>query len=194
VAAFEALQGWADRWSAAVGRTSTALLVSIVMLVQFFGALQSYPYFLNYYNPLLGGGKKAPEVMMVGWGEGLDQAARYLNQKPGAENMKVISWSADGCFSYIFNGSAATIDYDMGLSDLRRADYVVLYLNQWQRQAPYPEFLAYFEGFSPELVVRIGDIEYAQIYNMDDAPPLPSSRSAETGMLRKDDEVMHASD
>lgn len=194
VAGLEALQGWTSRWSAAIGRTSAALLVSIILLVQGYGVLQGYPYYLNYYNPLLGGGKKAPDVMMIGWGEGLDQAARYLNQKPGAEDMKVISWSADGCFSYIFNGSAATIDYDMNLGDLRRADYVVLYLNQWQRQAPYPEFLAFFEQFLPEDVIRIGDIEYARVYNMDDAPPLPASRLVDTGILLKDEEVMYASE
>ena len=192
VAAYETLQGRFRRWSARVARTSTALLVSLITLAQGYHVLQSYPYYLNYYNPLMGGGKKAPEVMMVGWGEGLDQAARYLNQKPGAENMKVVSWSADGCFSYIFNGSSAGIDYDMKLGYLRRADYVVFYLNQWQRQVPYAEFLAYFEQFSPEHVIRIGDIEYARIYNMDEAPPLPASSAAPIGMLHKDDEVNHS--
>jgi hypothetical protein len=58
----------------------------------------------------------------------------------------------------------------MGVSDMKRADYVVLYINQWQRQAPAPEFLAYFERFSPEYVVRIGGLDYARIYDMRQAP------------------------
>jgi hypothetical protein len=160
----------ANRWAPGMRRIGGGLLLAAVVLVQLAGTWQTYPYYLNYYNPLLGGLKKAEEVMMVGWGEGLDQAARYLNQKPNAEKMKVISWSADGCFSYFFKGSSATIDYDMNIDSLRRADYVVLYLNEWQRQAPNPEFLAYFEQLKPEYVVRIGGVEYARVYDMSRAP------------------------
>ena len=99
--------------------------------------------------------------MLVGCGEGLDQAARHLNQKPGAEQMKVFSWSADGYFPYFFKGSAGTIDYDISIRDLRRADYVVFYLNQVQRKAPSVEILDYFAQFEPEYVVRIGNLDYA---------------------------------
>jgi 4-amino-4-deoxy-L-arabinose transferase-like glycosyltransferase len=164
-------------------RWGAGLLLGVACLAQAAGTLRTYPYYLNYYNPMLGGDRRAQEVMLVGWGEGLDQAARYLNEKPGAENMKVISWSADGCFSYFFKGSAGTIDYDMSISDLRRGDYVVFYLNQLQRQAPSAEVLDYFAQFEPEYVVRIGNLEYAWIYDMQDAPPLPkSARLFEAGV------------
>jgi hypothetical protein len=178
LAFLEALNGMAGRWSLAIRRGGGGLLLGAVVLVQLAGTWQTYPYYLNYYNPLLGGSQKAVDVMMVGWGEGLDQAARYLDQKPNAEALRVISWSADGCFSYFFKGSAATIDYDMNIDSLRRADYVVLYLNEWQRQAPTPEFLAYFEQLQPEYVVRIGGMEYARVYNMRQAPTSFSSTRA----------------
>jgi hypothetical protein len=170
LALMEALNQVAGRWSLAMRRTGGGILLGAVVLVQLAGTWQTYPYYLNYYNPLLGGSQKAVDVMLVGWGEGLDQAARYLDQKPNAETMRVISWSADGCFSYFFKGSAATIDYDMSIDSLRRADYVVLYLNEWQRQAPNPEFLAYFAQLEPEYVVRIGGVEYAWVYDMSQAP------------------------
>jgi len=170
LALVEALRRWAKGWPAAALRWGTGLLVGVVVLAQLAGVLQTYPYYFNYYNPLLGGARKAPDVMLIGWGEGLDQAARYLNEKPGAEAMKVISWSADGCFSYFFKGSAGTIDYDMSVQDMRRADFVVFYINQLQRQAPNLAFLAFFEQFEPEYVVRIGDLEYARIYNMSKIP------------------------
>jgi hypothetical protein len=156
--------------NAPIRRLVGGLFLAAPLLVYLAGVIQTYPYYFNYYNPLMGGERKAPQVMLVGWGEGLDQAARYLNQKPGAEDMKVISWSADGCFSYVFRGSAGTIDYDMDIRDMKRADYVVFYINQLQRQAPNPEFLAYFEQLEPEYVVRIGALEYARVYNMQDAP------------------------
>ncbi len=163
-------------------RATVGLLLGAVCLAQMAGVLQTYPYYLDYYNPLLGGDRKAQEVMLVGWGEGLDQAARYLNGKPGAEDMKVFSWSADGCFSYFFKGSAGTIDYDMSIRDLRRANYVVFYLNQLQRRAPNEVILDYFAQFEPETVVRIGNLDYAWIYNMQDSPPPPEPAQAyETG-------------
>jgi hypothetical protein len=190
LALLEALNRMVARWRVATRRIAGGLLLGAVLLVQMASVWQTYPYYLNYYNPLLGGPRKAVDVMMVGWGEGLDQAASYLNQKPDAEAMRVISWSADGCFSYFFKGLAAAIDYDTTIDALQRADYVVLYVNQWQRQIPYPEFLAFFEQFSPEYVIRIGGVEYARIYDMSQAPPDETARSIYT----PDREVQRASD
>jgi len=33
---------------------------------------------------------RAPQVMMIGWGEGLDQAARYLNDQPEAPSLRLL--------------------------------------------------------------------------------------------------------
>ncbi len=71
-------------------------------------ALNTFPYYLSYYNPLMGGSRKAPEVMQIGWGEGIDLAARYLNQKPDAARLKVISGYDIGSFSYFFKGANRT--------------------------------------------------------------------------------------
>ena len=45
--------------------------------------VSTYPYYLSYYNPLLGGGPAAQRTVMVGNGEGLDQVAEWLNAQPG---------------------------------------------------------------------------------------------------------------
>ena len=58
------------------------LPLSLVGMAQMATAFSTFPYYLSYYNPLMGGAAKAPDIMMIGWGEGLDQAARYLNAKP----------------------------------------------------------------------------------------------------------------
>jgi 4-amino-4-deoxy-L-arabinose transferase-like glycosyltransferase len=68
------------------------LVLAVPIVFQVASALITYPYYLSYYNPLMGGSRRAPQVMQIGWGEGIDQAARYLNQKPHAEKLKVISW------------------------------------------------------------------------------------------------------
>ncbi len=59
------------KWLSAIG---IAGLAGIIVL-QALSAGSTYPYYFSYYNPLAGGPAKAPQVMMIGWGEGLDQAA-----------------------------------------------------------------------------------------------------------------------
>jgi hypothetical protein len=87
-----------------------ALFVGLLIIVLQAGlSLQNYPYYFTYYDPLMGGSSKAPAVMHVGWGEGLDQAARYLNQKPNAAQLSAISWGSTGCLSYFFKGTTRSI-------------------------------------------------------------------------------------
>ncbi len=141
-----------------------ALLLALVVTFQAIQATRTYPYYLSYYNPLLGGSKKAEQAMMIGWGEGLDQAARYLNAKPNASNLRVRSWYADGPFSYLFNGTTVLKDFEEDPQSLRKADYYVLYIHQWQRRLPSEAFLDLFELQKPEYIIKIDDLEYARIY------------------------------
>jgi hypothetical protein len=116
----------------------------------------------------------AAQVMTVGWGEGLDQAARYLNSLPRTGKERAIVWNGNGCFSYFYDGVTVSIGRDFTLYDLRRTDYVVLYLYQWQHKLPSQGFLAYFQKLTPDFVIRINDIEYARIYNLRNAPEIPN--------------------
>jgi len=160
-------------------RWASGYLLGAVVLVQAAGLYQSYPYYLNYYNPLMGGDRNAPDVMMVGWGEGLDQAARYLNSLPEAH--RAVAWYGDGCFSYFYDGQSITLDELTTLGDLRQDDHVVIYIDQLQRQLPSQEFLVFFEQFEPEYVVQIGSIEYARVYDMGDTPPLSAASYRRSG-------------
>ena len=148
--------------------SSWAILICLVF-VQFTGVMKTFPYFYNYYNPLLGGIERAKEVLVIGRGEGLDQAAEYLNTKPDVRKLKVFSWYNDGSFSYFFRGNSKPIDAFSSLETIKHADYVVLYFRQKQRQLPSPKFLAYFQNLTPEHVVTIDGIDYAWIYNMKQA-------------------------
>jgi hypothetical protein len=146
-------------------------ILTLVILIQLAGALQTYPYYFTYYNPLMGGKKRAPEVMMIGWGEGLDQAARYLNTKPDSNMLRVQSWYPVGPFSFIFEGKTINKDFVANPERLERADYYVLYFHQWQRQRPSEEFIRYFDQQVPEHIVYVDDLEYARIYRRDELTP-----------------------
>lgn len=155
-----------DRYSDLVKLASMFFIYGALVAFQLSGVLQTYPYYLNYFNPLMGGSAKAGEVMMIGWGEGLDQVADYLNAQPFAEDLRVISWYGDGPLSYLFKGQTVGMDVDMDLDFLRKCDYVVLYINQFARQLPSTEILSYFATLTPAEVVKIGNLEYARVYDM----------------------------
>jgi 4-amino-4-deoxy-L-arabinose transferase-like glycosyltransferase len=168
--------GWAclgiRLWQQASSKAlRAAVLIGLFLVVgsQAFLAIRSYPYYINYYNPLMGGSARAPLVMMIGWGEGLDQAARYINRLSGAGDMQVMSYYPEGSFSYFFDGKTQALPDrwdEAGLNQLSGIDYVVLYAHQWQRQVPNAELLAYFDRLSPEYVVRIDGLDYAKVYNL----------------------------
>lgn len=144
-------------------------LAPLLFLLHALPGLLTAPYYLTYYNPLLGGSVTAPRVLFVGWGEGLDQAAAWLNEQPGAEQLQVASWYADGPFSYFFRGQSEILTDFSPLSWLD-TDFTVLYVNQWQRQGPSPEALAWFATREPAHIVRADGLELARVYDMRDAP------------------------
>jgi 4-amino-4-deoxy-L-arabinose transferase-like glycosyltransferase len=153
-----------------VYRYTPYLLAVAVLGIQAAGSLNTFPYYLPYYNPLLGGGRKAPAVMQIGWGEGLDQAARYLNQKKDAEKLKVIAWYPTGCFSYFFEGKARNFWQWTNITPdewqrFFEADYAVIYVGQEQRQLTKP-VLDYISKLAPEHSIWLNGIEYARIYKI----------------------------
>ena len=159
-------------WDQVRSRIVRWVVVTVLVLVvgfQLVLMVRTYPYYLSYYNPLMGGSAEAPEVMMIGWGEGLDQAARYLNTKPVAEQLRVMSHYSDGSFSYFFLGETLDLVENwegIGAEEFDEVDYLVLYYHQWQRQLPDPEMLNFFASQNPEYVVTIDGLEYAYIYNV----------------------------
>jgi hypothetical protein len=153
--------------SAGIGRTlAGAVFLVVVVSMQLLGTLKTSPYYFNYFNPMFGGPTKGEQVLMAGWGEGLEQAAAYLNALPGAKGLKVIAWCGEGCFSYFFKGYTIEMDWDIPLSEFAKADYAVLYISQLQRGLPGPQVLAYFQDKTPVHTVTIQQQTYALIYKL----------------------------
>lgn len=155
--------------SAAV-KTGAAVAVGLAVALQVATAFRAFPYYFSYYNPMLGGARKAPEVMMIGWGEGLDQAARALNAVPNAEQLLVSTWFWNGPFSYYYKGRMlpgrlAPPDTVVG-RNWREADYCVVYINQRQRGRLPRALLDDLEPLRPAMTVRIQGLEYVQIYDL----------------------------
>ncbi|MGC8877943.1 MAG: ArnT family glycosyltransferase [Anaerolineae bacterium] len=133
-----------------------------VVLITFhaYPVVTHYPYYLAYFNPLMGGLPRAVETTLVGWGEGMEQVAAYLNAQPDAAKAYVAAVPAHILLPY-FRGSGENFyTNDVAL----RADWVVLYVSQVQRLAPSPEIVRYFRAQRPEHVVELFGVPYAWVY------------------------------
>lgn len=113
------------------------LLAGLVLVgLQASAALAALPTYLPAYNPLLGGIRTAQKVMLVGWGEGLEQAAAYLNKQPSPEDTRVAAWYGANVFAPFFRGQSYDVYYELTTAaDLyaNDVDFVVTYINQRQR-------------------------------------------------------------
>jgi len=133
----------------------------IILVAQLALILPSRPYYLAYYNPLVGGGRAAQRVLLIGWGEGLNLAADYLNAKPSATSLHVAAQSSNE-FGAFFTGHTTVL----GERPVIEPDYFVLYAGQAQRLF-VPEITGPLLEETPEHIVTVNGVEYARIYRND---------------------------
>jgi len=153
-------------------------LVLSLGAIQIFSAARFHPYYFNYFNPLLEGLQAGVQYPVFPYGEGLDEAARYLAAKPDARDLTAISYYGRGCFSYLFPGTTKILKPPLFLpgneSDLigniQTSDYLVVYPILQQRLPDYQVFLAALAPIRPEYVVGMNNLEYARVYLVADLP------------------------
>ena len=148
-------------WAKALSPVPVAALALALQLVI---TVPHYPHYLTYYNPLLGGIHQAKKLLLVGWGEGYERAAAYLNDKPNAEALQVIM-PAFPVFAPQFDGTTRSMEQysDWG------SDYVMFYLSHVQRQR-YGELMTqylYNPRVAPERVFSLHGVDYIWLYHND---------------------------
>ena len=144
-----------QRLSAPLGRVPTrALVIGGVGLLQLALCAGARPYYLSFYSPLLGGAPAARQVMLIGWGEGLDHIAEYVNHPP--PDVRVRRVAATRSIRGPFRSQVRNL-----LDDESRpqAEFLVTYVNAIQRGQDRPP-----ESARPLLIVRIDGVEYAGLY------------------------------
>jgi hypothetical protein len=166
--------GWVQlaarmKWFLQTGWRPIALF-TLVGALQLGNALPTYPYYLSYYDPLMGGSTQAPQTMMLGWGEGLDQAADYINHQPDMQPGDAAAWYSVS-FNLMTSAPADDIPVALELSQpeleaLMAKKYLVIYIHQWQRGTPQ-NLLDRLQGLDPEYRVMINGIEYVRVYHLD---------------------------
>lgn len=125
-----------------------------------------HPYELAYRNPFF---SNIALGRTMGWGEGLDLAAEYLNKKPNAENLLIAAYY-EGSFGYHFKGKFTSAErLAKESAEKIGADYVVLYRTM-QGRAPERWETKVLQDYStkrPEHIIRLNKEEYVWIYKTD---------------------------
>lgn len=76
----------------AVAPYATSAVVLVLALGMAATLFSTHPYYQTYFNPLVGGGPAAQHVMLVGWGEGMEQVGAWLQTRPDLGRGPVLSW------------------------------------------------------------------------------------------------------
>ncbi len=162
-----------------------AAVGALTLLVQVNGVRATAPYYLSYYNPMLGGTTQAPQSMMVGWGEGLDQVGAYLNRLPDSESLIVATEAWPSTLSYVTDADAriaAFVDDPRGIYRWSRSDFYVLYVTPLTRGDVWPPWLEILDDKEPVLTVTLNGLEYARLYDLRNDPLPPFMTEGRTGM------------
>jgi len=123
-----------------------------------------YPYYLSYFNPLVGGPWLAPGLVKVGLGNGMEQAAAWLNHQPNAQHLRVAT-DLEQTFAPYFAGQAVSPDANRPFS----ADYVLNYIRVIQNGVPFDEYWDYYQARPPDFELRVSGIDYLWLHH---EPPL----------------------
>ncbi|MBI3255359.1 MAG: glycosyltransferase family 39 protein [Candidatus Andersenbacteria bacterium] len=147
-----------------ITRQLLGLITAMALVWQVVNVSQLHPYMLAYRNPFF---KSLALGRTMGWGEGLDIAAAYLNTKPQATQLLVVSYY-ESSFAYHFKGGVTSAERLAKESATEiGADYVVLYRTM-QGRAPErweTKVLQKYASTVPEKIISLNGEEYVWIYN-----------------------------
>ena len=139
------------------------LLFGLVLL-----SAQAYPlfieapdYYYDYFNPLLGGSKTAVRVVSIGWGEGMNKIADYIEDQEANDDLPpVIVIGYESLFNKYYDGPKSPKTSKIHKSEdisleyvLDNFDYIVFQLNYVQRQF-HEDIWIYFSKFTPEFTLE----------------------------------------
>ncbi len=151
----------------------TLLVVVVLVALQLVYTVGTYPYYFTFYNPLVGGNRTAPRILTVGSGEGLKEAAEWVETQNRNSNAHVLSWYDNGPLSYYLSEvEARPLSENWSPTAWCGVKYVITYINQWQRHLPNEAAHQYFTTLNPTYTVRLSgtDSAYVHIYDMTEQP------------------------
>ena len=134
-------------------------LLAMVALVMLLTNGWYHPYYLAYFNPLVGGGASGQYMLLAGWGEGMEQVGAWLRTRPDLQQSPVVSWDQRTLEPFV-----PVRVVELSERNLQQpASYAVVYSRGAQRDTG-ADYLQHVRRTPPLYTVRMYGIEYAQVY------------------------------
>ena len=149
-------------------RAALVLLALVAALQLDLSAQAPPPYYLSYYNPLLGGRSPRPQVMQIGWGRRAGRSGTHPQPEAGQrkpDRRQLVSLQLRLLFRRPHALHQSRSHAPAKQAAINAADYAVIYIHQWQRNLP-PELLARLAPLEPEQTIWINGLEYVRIYKL----------------------------
>lgn len=149
------------RWGARLAAQSTpgAVLALCVGAPLALLNLWYHPFYLSYFNPVPGGGTVAQHVLLVGWGEGMEQVGAWLRTRPDLALSPVASWGPRTLEPFVPVRVVELNEQTLA----EPVSYAVLYARGVQRREQETAH-AYVRQTTPLYTLRMYGIDYAWIY------------------------------
>jgi 4-amino-4-deoxy-L-arabinose transferase-like glycosyltransferase len=141
-------------------------LASVITIAALANIAWWHPYSIDAFNQLFGGTRAGTQTFTVGWGEGLEQVADWLNAQPDITNVRTVALRITSLNPYLRDHAEAVFPKGDQLRD--RTGYVVVYLPQTQAGHADGVFGQFYGRAPPLHTVRIHGVDFAWIYR---APP-----------------------
>jgi 4-amino-4-deoxy-L-arabinose transferase-like glycosyltransferase len=145
------------RMTANVQPRRTALAAAAVLALHGAPAIALHPYELAHFNWALGGPFSARHIMVVGWGEGLDESAGKLVRAVPAARDDTVAATRLTQFEDFFPGRT------VGMRTPDDATFFLFYISSVQA-GTYDEVWRRYERRRPFLQVTINHLPYVRIY------------------------------
>lgn len=154
-------------------------VILAAIIVQAASALAFYPYYYNYFSPIMEASEPGQQDPNFGYGEGLDLAAAYLRALPGASDASVLAFYGRGPFSFFYPGRTEQLKPVYADAEnvpqlrqvLHASEFLVIYYElEKDRQSP-ANVMRGLVGVTPEESIWLNGIEYVRIYRVADLPP-----------------------
>jgi hypothetical protein len=153
-----------------------ALLVALA-LAAWLNAAWWHPYSIAAFNQVFGGAQAGARTFAVGWGEGFDKVAAWLNEQPDITGELTTSRMIKSLNPYLKPGAQAFFPDAGELRD--NAGYLVVYISEVQGGPPVAPSDRFYGEQAPLHVVTIHRVEYAWIYQV--PPEVSQPRPATFG-------------
>ncbi len=161
-------------------RLAPALGVAMLTLLSVATIQSWHPYAIAYFNPLFGGAQAGADTFQIGWGEGMEQAASWLNQQPDITGVLIASTRKSTLQPYLVHGAQA-IEPPGAEQFPVHTGYAVIYVRDAQVR-PWSPFDSLLQQM-PLHTVMIHGVAYAWIYQV--PPPVEHALPVVFGDLVK---------